>query len=106
MSAAMSVVKLRNGAEAPAVMVTVTMLALESLLFTNPVALYELVTSCRDPRHVLFGNTGAVLIERSLVQSVDEAGRGRLESYVRDIVLSGVTGDGGAMYLCNPEVTP
>ena len=92
----MDVIKLKNGTEEVEPLVRVTMMSLRSLMSVNPVAFYELVELCKDRTHVLFGNTGKVLEERSLVQN------GVVHDSVRNIVLSAVTGEGLEMRLTSP----
>ncbi|MCK9186017.1 hypothetical protein M0P48_01095 [Candidatus Gracilibacteria bacterium] len=76
---------LKNGGEVAKSIVTTTMIALRRLLDENPVAVYELVMKCRDPKHELFGDTGEVLKRYALIQ-----GSGEVYSTVKDVVLSSV----------------
>lgn len=98
----MDTVCVKNGDEVPSIMVDVTMLSLRSLLSENSIAFYELVMSCRDRQHVLFGNTSMVLIQHGLIESVDKDGRARIHDAVRSIVASAATGDGFDISLTEP----
>lgn len=93
----MSTVVLRHGGEANKGAVTAIMLNLEFCMDRNPIALYELVQVCQDASHVPFGNTGAVLAERSLLDN-----NGQPHDLVRDVVLSAVRGDGMGLHLGSP----
>ena len=90
-------VKLKNGSEGVKALVSITMMSLESLIETNPVAFYELVMKCRDVNHRFFGNTGEVLQKLSLVQT-----DGNVHDSIRNIVSSAVDGDGVDMTLGSP----
>lgn len=90
-------VTLKNGSEIPEPLVTVTMVSLQDLIKSNPIAFYELVMRCRDRDHRLFGNTGEVLKSFALVES-----NGEIHDAVRDIVLSATEGEGLEMSLGSP----
>lgn len=77
------VVKLRTGAEVPEPLVATTTLALEALMATNPIALYEAVEVARDPSHVPFGKTGDALRGYHLLD-----GSGQMHGTARDIILA------------------
>jgi len=64
------------------------------LMDRNPIAFYELVSLCRDPKHRLFGNTAEVIRDLSLIQS-----DGTPHEVVRNVVSHHVTGDGLNMAL-------
>lgn len=96
-------VRLRNGGEAPRVVLMTTTLSLDHLMGTDPIALYELVMAARDPEHVLHGHTGATLAGLGLIEGTDDRGRAEIRSYVRDVILSGTDGDEVDMHLCDPR---
>lgn len=98
----METVILKNGDEVPNVLVATTMLSLRSLLDDNPIAFYELVMSCRDRDHPLWGNTPVVLSACSLIQTSDSTGRATIHDAVRSIVLSAANGGGLDMSLGEP----
>lgn len=85
----MTMVTLRNGAEVPAVFLRAVQMSLERALRDGQgVALYELLELAKDPKHVCFGNTAAVLEARGLLQ------HGELHGLTRDVVLASFDGDG------------
>jgi hypothetical protein len=69
---------------------------LESLLAANRIAFFELVELARDETHVLWGTTGAVLTECSLLTD------GTMHDAVRAVVLASTTGDEMDLRLCEP----
>lgn len=97
MTQEIAVLKLKNGTEEAAPLVRVTMMALRSLMQDHPIAFFELVTLCRDRNHTLFGNTGVILRDQTLIQS-----DGQPHDSIRNIVVSAVTGDMMAMRLGSP----
>lgn len=98
----MEVIKLKNGTEEAAPLVTVGMMALKNLFETRPIHFFELVSLARNSAHVLFGKTGQDLLAQSLVQ---DAGNGRytMHDSLRNIVLSAVVGEGLEMRLWDPR---
>jgi len=94
---ASEMLRLKNGSEVFRPAVVVTMEALKSLLKEHPIAFYELVMISRDRGHRLFGNTAAILQDRSLIES-----DGHPHSIVSDVVLSAVSGEGFGLHLGNP----
>jgi hypothetical protein len=99
-----AIVRLRNGAEVPEPLVRTTQLAIELLMGTDPIALYELVQVARDPAHVMFGLSGPHCADLSLTEQ--QAGRWVARNAVRDIVLSATEGEGFDLSLCNPLEQP
>ena len=97
----MQEVTLKNGAVEADVMVSVTMLSLESLMKENPIAFYEAAMVSRDRGHVPFGNTGNILKDRSILQS-----DGSMHDSIRNILLSAIEGDGLDMCLVSPIAQP
>jgi hypothetical protein len=94
----MKIVKLKNGSEEAMVLVTATMLALQSLLLqTDAIAFCELVMKCRGSAHELFGNTQEVLKKLSLVDQ-----NGEVHDSTRNIVLSAAVGEGLNLSLQSP----
>ena len=89
-------VMLRNGKEAPDILVNTTMLALSTLLSQQPVAFYELVEVCRNKDHVIFGDCASRIERFGLMES------GRVHECVRDIVLSAVDGEDFDLTLHSP----
>jgi len=85
----MRTVRLKNGAEEAKPLVGVTMMSLQKLEQTNPIAFYELVMKCKDDGHELFGNTGDVLQSLALIQDK----RGQVHNSIKNIVLSAVNVD-------------
>lgn len=98
----MSDITLRNGGTAPAAIVRTTDLTLSHLMGTDPIALIELASAARDPEHVLFGKTGAKLIELAMIEGVDSQGRALMRPYMRDIILSATHGEGLEIGLRSP----
>jgi hypothetical protein len=88
--------KLKNGSEELDGLVGVTMMSVRRLTQTHPIAFYELVMLCRDPKHKLFGNTGQALNDLSLVTN------GQVHDSIRNIVLSAIEGEGMDMTLVSP----
>lgn len=97
-----NIVTLKNGDTMPLVMVTVVATSLKYLLESYPIVFYELVMSCRNREHQLFGRTGEKLIELALVDWIDADGRATVQDITRSIVLSAVEGDELEMHLVNP----
>lgn len=93
----MSTVKLRTGKEAIEPMVKVVSLSLQTLMAENPIVLYELAEKCKDSSHELFGKSGDLLRELSLIES-----NGSVRDIVQDIVLASIEGEGLEMHLVNP----
>lgn len=83
MSTEPKVVTLRTGAEVPEGAVKSLRMALDSLMDTYPIALYEALEVARDKNHVPFGKTGDVLRESHLL----EAG-GTMHGVTRDVILA------------------
>lgn len=92
----METVILKNNTEAPKVLVSTTMIALENIVNTNPIAAYELVELCKDTSHKPFGNAGKILEDFSLVNN------GQVRESIKNIVLSAFEGDGLDMHLTFP----
>jgi hypothetical protein len=91
-----SMVKLKNGSEVAEPLVTTTMMNLELLMEKNPIAFYELVEKCRNPKHEMFGNTAEVAEGLALMNNR------QCHSTTRDIVLSAVHGEDLEMTLGSP----
>ncbi len=91
------VVRLRTGAEVPEPLVATTVLALEALMDSHPVALYEAVELARNPSHVPFGRTGAILRGHGLLD-----GSGQMLGTARDVILAATEGDGFDVRLVSP----
>lgn len=94
----MRVVRLKNGGEEFQPLVLTVMLALEGLMATDPIALYELAMTCRDARHKPWGQTGTALQRLSLMQP-----DGKVHDSIQNVVLSCVEGEGIHMKLVDPR---
>lgn len=94
----METVKLKNGTEEVEVLVQTTMIALENVVNTNPIAAYELVELCKDASHKPFGNAGDILEDLSLVNN------GQVHTSIKNIVLSAFEGEGFDLHLTFPVV--
>lgn len=92
----METVILKNNTKEPKVLVSTTMITLENLVNTNPIATYELVELCKDASHKAFGNAGKILEDFSLVNN------GQVHESIKNIVLSAFEGDGLDMHLTFP----
>lgn len=90
-------VQLANGKVEAKPLVLVTMLSLESLLESNPIAFHELTMKCRDDEHTFFGNTEEVLKQSALVQE-----DGKIHQSIKNIVVSAVKGEDLDMMLGSP----
>lgn len=95
-------VRLKNGEEVPAPVVTAVMISVDHLAQNVPIVLYELVMACRDREHRLFGRSGQDLLELSLIERVDEAGRAEIHDLIRAIVVSAATGEDLEMTIGSP----
>jgi hypothetical protein len=101
----MQEIKLKNGSFEPMPLVVATMVSLDNLLKNHVTAFYDLVMICRsaDRPHPLnrykpFGNNGKVLRDLALLHE-----DGSVQTSIRNIVLSAVTGDGLDMVLGTPK---
>ncbi len=90
------VVTMKNGTKEVQSLIDVTMLSLNALMKSNPIAFYEFVQICKDRNHRPFGNTGKILEECELLHG------GQVHDSIRDIVLSAVEGTGLEMHLTDP----
>lgn len=93
----MQEVRLRNGSKVAAFLVTVTMVSLNRLLETNPIAFYELIMKCTDSNHQLFGKNGDDLKTLGLVDR-----DGNVHQAIRNIVLSATVCEGLELKLISP----
>jgi hypothetical protein len=86
-----ALIRLRNGAEAPASAVRTTWLAVQRLAgdgdMSSIMALYEARELARDPRHALWPGTGETLRKWGLLTH-----DGKMHDITRDVILSSVTG--------------
>lgn len=92
----MEMVTLKNGKEVPLSIVVTTMMTLKNLIENYPIVFYELVMKCRDPNHEMWGDSEKLIAKFGLMQN------GRVQSSVKDIVLSAVTGDDLDMAMSSP----
>ena len=93
----MDMLKLKNGSEEAASLVKVTMMSVEHLLESKPIAFAELVSLCRDRHHELFGNTAVELQRFGLVEP-----GGSVHNSIRNIILSAVEGEDLEMRFISP----
>lgn len=89
-------VKLKNGSTEPQASVVVFMVTLEVIAKTNPMAFYDLVQVCRGVKTVEEIDNKAILEQLALLA------RGKVNPTVKNIVLSGVTGEGLELALSDP----
>ena len=89
--------KAKNGSKVAQPLVITTMMNLEALMESNPMAFYELVEKCKNSEHKMFGNTKDVVAELALIDS-----SGSVHSSTKDVVLSAVEGEGLSMSLSSP----
>jgi hypothetical protein len=89
--------KLKNGTEVPKNLAVTVSISVEKLFDKSPIAAYELVMLCRDANHRPFGKTGKDLQDLALMDP-----SGRVHQAIRDIVLSGASGEGLGMTWTNP----
>ena len=68
---AAGIVQLKNGKTAPAAPVATTMIALRRIAETDFIAFYELVCACRNPQHMVFGNTWQAAVGLALAEQVN-----------------------------------
>lgn len=94
----METVTLKNGTEEVKVLVQTTMMSLEHLVDTNPIAACELVEMCKDASHKPFGNTNNILEDLGLVNN------GQVHTSIKNIVLSAFEGEGFDLHLTLPAV--
>ena len=93
----MNLVKLKNDAVEPDVLVAAIRVALEEILEKHPIAFYELVRVCRNPAHAPFGNAGDILKKFDLMEE-----GGTIHNSIRNVVLSAVAGDEFHLQLDSP----
>ena len=93
----MDMVKLRNGTEEAAPLVSVVKLGIRRLQEKRPITLYELVMKCRDRDHTFSGGCEDELISLGLVER-----GGHIHESIRNVVLSSATGDGLEMTFVDP----
>lgn len=91
-----TMVKLKNGSEAPRAAVMFIMVMLEKLMKKDPIGFYNLVGKCRNP-HIIFDKYESVPEISGLMTS------GKVRDFARNIVLSAVEEDDtGTMHLTSP----
>ena len=90
-------VSLKDGSQVVNVVVTGTMMHLQTLQHEYPVVFYELVMKARDPEYQLFGNSQQTLADRGLIES-----NGSMHTDIRTIIRNAVVGEGFAMALRSP----
>jgi hypothetical protein len=92
-----SMVTLRDGTQIAEPALRAMMINLEDFSQAEPIAFYELAELCRDPGHVLFGNTGGKLAARGFLD-----GAGHIQTTVQHVLLSALRGEDGGLYLGSP----
>jgi len=93
----METIKLRNGTEEVAGLVTMVSLTVRELFDNEPIVAYELAMKARDQDHECFGNSGDKLIKLALMNA-----DGSMHDSVRNIVLSMFQGEGLNIALVSP----
>lgn len=96
----MAGVKLRNGTVEPLAIVQVIYGSLRRMFedgIGGALLAYELAMKCRDPNHQIFGSMGKKLQDLALIDA-----NGRVNSQIKNVVLSAMKGDGLDMELVNP----
>lgn len=101
----MQELRLKNGSVEPMPVVVATMVSLDNLLKRHVTAFYDLVMICRTAnrphqlnRYQPFGNNDQVLRDLALLEA-----DGSVNTSIKNVVLSAVTGDGLDMALGNPR---
>jgi hypothetical protein len=96
----MESVFLKNGAEEPKVLVTVTMMSLEALLedAAGAIAFYELNEKCKNPAHNFFSE--AIIEQLRSLSLIDSSEN--VHSSVRNIVISAAEGEELSLCLRSP----
>ena len=102
---AAGIVQLKNGKTAPAAPVATTMIALRRIAETDFIAFYELVCACRNPQHMVFGNTWQAAVGLALAEQVNGDGTLRIHDIVRDVILSAVTGEDFSLSVGDPVIS-
>ena len=93
---------LRNGSKEAVALVNTIMLAIRGLFDSGKFMIfYELVETCRDKDHKLFGNSGKQLEELQLISLIED-GKAHVHESIRNIVLSCAEGEGMGLSIINP----
>ncbi len=103
-----ALVTLRNGSEEAVVLVNTIMFVIRGLFDNGKFMIfYELVETCRDKNHKLFGDSGKQLEELQLI-NLTEDGTAQVHQSIRNIVLSCAEGEGMGLSVIDPraDVTP
>jgi hypothetical protein len=99
----LDLIRLKDGFEAPDAAVRTTMINMQHVAETEPLALIELTAACRNPAHKAWPGATGTLTRLALVQDVHEDGTLRIHEIVRHVVLSAVEGDDELnLTLCSP----
>lgn len=94
----MKIARLKNGSEEVESLVTVTMIALKSLLNTNPMVLYELNEKCKNSERKFFNQAMELALRDLALIGVD----GKVHNSIKNIVLSAIIGEGISLALVSP----
>lgn len=98
-----ALVRLRNGSEEAVVLVNTIMLVIRGLFDSGKFMIfYELVETCRDKNHKLFGDSGKQLEELRLINLIED-GTAQVHQSIRNIVLSCAEGEGMSLSVVDPR---
>lgn len=87
----------KDGKNLPQSTIVATIVSLENLMYTNPVAFYELVVACRNPEYEIFKNVKDVLKKYSMIEQ-----NGDIKPEIKAIVLDMTEGEGLKTGIFNP----
>lgn len=87
----MQPIKLNNGAEVPAILVSTTMEAAKQLLHDDTIAFYEMVEKCRDQSYTMWKDTEKKVKKYIIIHDM-----------TCDVIKSAVRGNGLEMRLDSP----
>lgn len=96
-------VKLRNGTTETKPLVATVRFAMDRLMESTPIAIYDLTMICRDRSYKPFGKIGPDLQALSL-GTMNPDGTMSVHESIRNIVLSSVEGDGMDMQIVDPVI--
>ena len=98
-----ALVRLRNGSEEAVVLVNTIMMVIRGLFDNGKFMIfYELVETCRDRDHKLFGESGKQLEELRLISLIED-GKAHVHESIRNIVLSCAEGEGMGLSIVDPR---
>lgn len=91
--------KLKNGSAEPDSLVAAILLSVDKILEKNGLAFYGLVRVCRDRSHKVFSTVLSKLLKDAGLMQDD----GTVHDSIRNVVLSGATGEGLGMTWGDPR---